>query len=196
MIIVLLIGCFISSTFTTSLCADATDPAKRELHQSFDDTVRPFLTTYCFDCHGAKKQEGKSNLSSYSSVEKIARAAGLWDIVLERLEKKEMPPEEAKRHPPAEERRAIMDWLKRLRKHEAQRHAGDPGPVLARRLSNAEYDNTIHDLTGVDIRPTQEFPLIRRTRQASIIRASRSQCHLVCSKNIWLQQNAWPITSC
>ena len=39
------------------------------------------------------------------------------------------------------------------------RNTGDPGPVLARRLSNAEYDNTIRDLTGVDLRPTREFPV-------------------------------------
>ncbi len=31
--------------------------------------------------------------------------------------------------------------------------------MLARRLSNAEYDYTIRDLTGVDIRPTREFPV-------------------------------------
>ena len=42
---------------------------------------------------------------------------------------------------------------------EAERNAGDPGTVLARRLSNAEFDYTIRDLTGVDIRPTREFPV-------------------------------------
>jgi len=31
--------------------------------------------------------------------------------------------------------------------------------VLARRLSHAEYDYTIHDLTGADIRPPREFPV-------------------------------------
>ena len=31
--------------------------------------------------------------------------------------------------------------------------------MLARRLSNAEFDYTIGDLTGVDIRPTREFPV-------------------------------------
>jgi hypothetical protein len=31
--------------------------------------------------------------------------------------------------------------------------------VLARRLSNAEYDYTIRDLTGVDMRPAHEFPV-------------------------------------
>ena len=39
------------------------------------------------------------------------------------------------------------------------RNAGDPGSVPARRLSNAEYDHTIRDLTGVDLRPTREFPV-------------------------------------
>jgi len=46
-----------------------------------------------------------------------------------------------------------------VRKDEARRNAGDPGPVFARRLNNAEYDYTIRDLTGVDIRPTKEFPI-------------------------------------
>src|SRR6476469_1183934 len=36
--------------------------------------------------------------------------------------------------------------------------AGDPGPVVLRRLSNAEYTYTIRDLTGVDLQPAREFP--------------------------------------
>src|SRR6185436_4302548 len=37
--------------------------------------------------------------------------------------------------------------------------AGDPGPVVLRRLSNAEYTYTIRDLTGVDsLDPAKEFP--------------------------------------
>ena len=46
-----------------------------------------------------------------------------------------------------------------MRTDEARKHAGDPGPVLARRLSNSEYNYTIRDLTGVDIQPTSEFPV-------------------------------------
>ena len=37
--------------------------------------------------------------------------------------------------------------------------ATEPGTVLARRLSNAEFNYTIRDLTGVDIEPTREFPV-------------------------------------
>ena len=42
---------------------------------------------------------------------------------------------------------------------EARANAGDPGPVVLRRLSNVEYDNTVRDLTGVEFRPAREFPV-------------------------------------
>jgi hypothetical protein len=92
-------------------------------------------------------------------VTAVANNARQWELVLERLQAEEMPPEEAVRHPKPDERAAVVAWLRDLRDHEAQRTAGDPGPVLARRLSNAEFDYTIRDLTGVDIRPTREFPV-------------------------------------
>src|SRR5207244_12943804 len=82
-----------------------------------------------------------------------------WEEVLERLHTSSMPPENALRQPKADERAAVVAWLRDVRDREAERNAGDPGIVLARRLSNAEYDYTIHDLTGVDIRPTKEFPV-------------------------------------
>jgi hypothetical protein len=42
---------------------------------------------------------------------------------------------------------------------EVRKSAGDPGPVLARRLSNSEYNYTIRDLTGQDLQPAREFPV-------------------------------------
>ncbi len=36
--------------------------------------------------------------------------------------------------------------------------ATDPGRVTARRLNRAEYNNTISDLLGVDVRPADDFP--------------------------------------
>ena len=57
------------------------------------------------------------------------------------------------------ERRTITDWFAALQEREAERNAGDPGVVLARRLSNAEYNYTIQDLTGVGIEPTRTFPV-------------------------------------
>ena len=60
---------------------------------------------------------------------------------------------------PAGERQALRDWLARYLKAEALAGAGDPGPVVLRRLSNAQYTYTLRDLTGVPLDPAREFPV-------------------------------------
>jgi hypothetical protein len=135
------------------------DPETASIELGFRETVRPFLDTYCLGCHGKEKPKGDLNLTVYQSGDAVARDLARWDLVLEQLEAKSMPPAKAKQHPAAEVRQGVIVWIQAVRKSEASRNAGDPGPVPARRLSNAEYDYTIRDLTGVDIRPTQEFPV-------------------------------------
>ena len=79
--------------------------------------------------------------------------------MLARLKAEEMPPRQARQHPTPAQRQFIIDWIETASAEDARRHPNDPGLVLARRLSNAEYDYTIYDLTGVDIRPTKAFPV-------------------------------------
>jgi hypothetical protein len=129
------------------------------LARRFAAQVRPFLERYCVTCHGPKKPKAGLDLSRVASMADIARSPGPLELVLERLQAEEMPPQKATRRPKAEERAAVIVWLRDLRDREAKRNAGDPGTVLARRLSNAELDYTIRDLTGVDIRPAREFPV-------------------------------------
>lgn len=134
-------------------------PAERTLERRFADDVLPFVRSHCLSCHGTETQEGKLDLSGESSVAAVVKNHRVWDLVLERLEAEEMPPKKAPQQPTQHARKLVSEWIKDVRDHEARRHAGDPGVVLARRLSNAEYDNTIRDLIGVDIRPTREFPV-------------------------------------
>ncbi|HEY6226598.1 MAG TPA: DUF1592 domain-containing protein [Verrucomicrobiae bacterium] len=129
------------------------------LQKTFGNTVRPFVDTYCIGCHGHEKPKGDFDLSPFTSMSAVVADFKHWELALERLEAKEMPPKKAEKHPTAAQRKEITDWILALRRFEADRNAGDPGIVLARRLSNAEYDFTIRDLTGVDIRPTREFPV-------------------------------------
>ena len=75
------------------------------------------------------------------------------------LDSEQMPPMKAKQ-PTDDERLKLRDWVRRFLKEEAKRLAGDPGPVMLRRLSNAEYTYAIGDLTGVEsLRPAREFPV-------------------------------------
>jgi hypothetical protein len=137
----------------------AQDSTRVRLAKSFKQTISPFLDTHCRSCHGKDKQEAKLDLSGFTSVQKIADAHQIWEVVLERLNANEMPPESAKIKPSQSQRVAVIAWIKELRDYEAHRNAGDPGLVLARRLSNAEYNYSIRDLTLVDIRPTKSFPV-------------------------------------
>jgi hypothetical protein len=137
----------------------ADPPSNKPLEDGFSTRVRPFLERYCFRCHGAKEPEADLDLSRDANVAAVAKNLRRWERVLERLDAQEMPPKKAPRHPQPEERAAVSAWIRDFRDDLARRNAGDPGVVLARRLSNAEYDYTIRDLTGVDIRPTREFPV-------------------------------------
>jgi hypothetical protein len=139
--------------------AIAAEPNDRSLERGFQEVVRPFLKSQCLACHGARKPKGKLDLSGYTSVETIIKNYRVWDRVSDRLEAQEMPPDDAPRQPAPHERRAVIDWIGAVRDDQARKNAGDPGRVLARRLSNAEFDYTIRDLTGADIRPTREFPV-------------------------------------
>jgi hypothetical protein len=141
------------------LAQAATDTARRDLERRFTATIHPFLEKYCFACHNGEKQKSKLDLTVFSTTDTIAQDYRRWEIVLQKLKDAEMPPEEAKQHPSSPATHEVTAWIEALRKNEAQRTAGDPGNVPVRRLSNAEYDYTIRDLTGVDIRPTREFPV-------------------------------------
>jgi mono/diheme cytochrome c family protein len=134
-------------------------PQDGALAESFTRGVRPFVQTYCVSCHGKDKPEAELDLTPYPTVQSVIEGFGHWEIVLERLEAAEMPPDDEEKQPSAKERAEIIAWIHALRESEANKNAGDPGPVLARRLNNAEYDYTIRDLTGVDIRPTRAFPV-------------------------------------
>ena len=134
------------------------EDARAELDGQFTRTVRPFLETYCISCHGQQQPAAQLDLSGFTTMAALMQDGHRWSQMLERLKAEEMPPKGA-RQPMAQERRAAVDWFHAVREHETRRNAGDPGVVLARRLSSAEYNYTIRDLTGVDIRPAREFPV-------------------------------------
>lgn len=126
--------------------------------REFTETVRPFLTTYCASCHTGEKAAAQLDLRQFTSAESVVQDYARWNRLREKLASQQMPPRQAKQ-PEDAARRQVIAWIDATWKSEAQRHDGDPGTVLARRLSNAEYNYTIHDLTGIDIRPAREFPV-------------------------------------
>jgi hypothetical protein len=154
---ILLIAVF-ACLFSAS-SAHAQEVTLATLQGDFDKTARPFLQTYCITCHSGERPKGQIDLSTFSTLDSISKEHATWKIILDQISSKDMPPDTAKTLPDDSRRAAMVDWIKQFASFESSRNAGDPGTVLARRLSNAEYDNSVRDLTGVDIRPTKEFPI-------------------------------------
>jgi hypothetical protein len=139
---------------TASLTAAST-PA---IDQRFEQTVRPFVAKYCAGCHSGKMPAAQFDLTSYTSINMVTDDFARWALVAEKLKAKEMPPKPMP-PPPADATQQIIDWVAAVRAEEIKKADGDPGVVLARRLSNAEYDYTIRDLTGQDLNVAKQFPV-------------------------------------
>ena len=137
---------------------DAAQAPETTANREFAQTVQPVLAAYCTSCHTGEKAAAQLDLRQYTTAESVIQDFAKWERVRAKLASRQMPPPRSKQ-PSEQERRQIISWIDTTWKSEARRNDGDPGPVLARRLSNAEYNYTIHDLTGVDIRPAKEFPV-------------------------------------
>ncbi len=157
---------------TSMLCDAAMAVDGDKLASQFQTVVRPFVRQHCLECHGAEDPEAKFDLSRFRSAEDVVKNFASWQHLVDRVQAGEMPPVDS-RQPAFESRQAVLEWSRSFRKLQARRNAGDPGPVLARRLSVAEYNNTIRDLTGYDIRPARHFP-VDRTNQAGFDNSGES----------------------
>src|SRR3954471_24539045 len=152
---------FLLGTLMTPALTGAQKPVpvpESALEREFTRTVRPFVEEYCTECHSSPDPEAEFDLRSFKSLSSVLEDFPHWTLLMERLNHREMPPA-SETQPPANRRQQVIDWVKAVRANELRKNAGDPGPVLARRLSNSEYNYTIRDLTGVDLKPTKAFPV-------------------------------------
>ncbi len=129
------------------------------LETSFADDIRPLLNRYCVECHEGDDAEAEVDLGTSRAFADLGHQSEHWLKVREVLYNGQMPPEDSPQ-PTAAELAQLNKWVHGWLKNAAKAQAGDPGPVILRRLSNAEYNYTIQDLTGVDsLNPTREFPV-------------------------------------
>lgn len=119
-------------------------------------TAQAVLSENCYDCHNAKKNKGGVNLQSLDNEPRLEAEFTMWEKVQEVLAKGTMPPEDETQLT-KEEKQNLTGWLNRELDIAANANAGDPGPVTLRRLTNAEYDYTLRDLTGIDYGLAKEF---------------------------------------
>ena len=117
---------------------------------SSDVFPRQFLAQYCRSCHSGSAPKGEFHEESLSQDFADENNRQKWLSVLEQLREGTMPPKDKPR-PQESDVKRIIEWITE-QVAEAQRvQDATQGRVVLRRLSRAEYQNTVRDLLGVEV---------------------------------------------
>ena len=125
---------------------------------SFEEQVRPYLLEHCAACHGDRIQMAELRLDQFATEAEALKHPDVWADVLRMTQSAKMPPPGSVK-PPKAATAALLGWIEsQLGEMESARRIR-PGRITARRLNRAEYDNTVRDLLGVDLRLASSFPV-------------------------------------
>jgi hypothetical protein len=123
---------------------------------SFDGEIAPLLRRYCGDCHNAAEASGEVVLEGLRE-ETVGLDLALWERAARALRSGMMPPPN-KPGPTPMELTALTTFFDAAVFRAGCAAAPDAGRVTLRRLNKTEYNNTIRDLVGLDLRPADDFP--------------------------------------
>ncbi|MCX7414304.1 MAG: DUF1592 domain-containing protein [Planctomycetia bacterium] len=111
--------------------------------------LETFFERHCYDCHSGTKPEAGLDLAVLSRDFSDSASLQTFVRIHDRIAAGEMPPAEAER-PDRKEIDAITGWLnENLLRADAKRIAA-AGRTRMRRMTTAEYENTLRDLLALD----------------------------------------------
>ena len=139
----LVAGTIASLLFITTDPTEGAQPTSMELAEGM-------IRQHCVDCHGGEEAEAGVDLDSLLTSSSVAAEFRAWQKVVSMLETGRMPPATAEQLT-SPQRKNLISVIQGELRRAAEEHAGDPGPVVMRRLTSAEYAYTIRDLTGLDL---------------------------------------------
>jgi hypothetical protein len=138
------------------LCVFAGSAANGQ--DAYLNKVAPLLQRYCVECHNDDDAEASIALDAYASQAEAVEDGETWLRVMDALESRAMPPAD-RPQPTLVELDQIVNWIEKdFLAAQCENQAGT-APVVIRRLNRQEYDNTIRDLLGIDLRLSDSFPM-------------------------------------
>lgn len=121
------------------------------------DTVRELVKTHCTRCHGPEQSIAGLDFSTVKDAAQIIEHRKTWTRVIDKVNTREMPP--AAPLPSEEDRQRLTSAIQQVLRSVEVSKIRNPGAVTIPRLNREEYNNTIRDLTGLDLRPADAFPV-------------------------------------
>ncbi len=138
----------------------ASNPAtarQAEKRDAFQKQVLPLLERFCVDCHSTDDPEAGIALDDFADRNAALKGGKTWVRVRDAVQGGIMPPADSPQ-PSAEERERLTGWVENdFLAAECGKQLSTP-PVAIRRLNRQEYNNTIRDLLGLDLRLADAFP--------------------------------------
>lgn len=121
------------------------------------ELARMALSNYCYDCHTGDEPEGGIGVEFLDGDESLEKHVEVVEKMIRVLKESQMPPADYDQ-PDSRERVALIEMLEtRLGDFDCG-EVSRPGRVTIRRLNRVEYDNSVRDLTGLDLRLAKDFP--------------------------------------
>ncbi len=123
----------------------------------FHTQVQPLLNKHCVGCHNVDQITSGVRVDQFTdaSVASEERYLRLWQNIAHQLATKAMPPKEESQ-PSDEARAATLAWIEQL--VQVARSRPTPKNGLTRRLTIAQYRNTLRELLGLDEDLTEALP--------------------------------------
>jgi len=120
--------------------------------QTITEEALPFFEKYCYKCHSEEERiRGDLDLKDFTLEETLIKDRDYWLDILELVETEEMPTKEPL--PTPTEREHFVTWLNSRLNEVDWSKVKHAGHVTMPRLTKREYNNTMRDLLGVDIKP-------------------------------------------
>jgi hypothetical protein len=113
--------------------------------QDYDKDIKPLVATYCAKCHSGPKAKVGIDFDAFRDEASVLKSRKTWQKAWRALHAREMPPED-KPQPTAAERDRLTDWIEGILRKPDPDGGRDPGRVLMRRLTRAEYSNSVAEL--------------------------------------------------
>ena len=141
-------------TMMAAAPAFAQDEKARDAYQA---RVVPILERFCVDCHSTDDAEAGIVLDRFEDQAAAVEDGKTWLRVRDALEGHVMPPVGEHRPSPAEFE-TLLGWIDNDFLAAQRGKQVGAAPVVIRRLNRQEYNNTVRDLLGVDLRLADAFP--------------------------------------
>jgi hypothetical protein len=138
-----------------SICADEASVPQPAQGIVVSEVLQRTIRNACADCHTGDQAEARLDLDRMLSSSMSSQLSD-WRNVLRAVREGLMPPKDASELSLAE-RDDFVNELRELIVRVARLHAHDPGPTQVRRLTNAELDYCIEDLTGLRLELGTQF---------------------------------------